>query len=97
VRRRKLPEFVRETSPRLVRALPTPFYATRLGAAYVGDALELCQLLEDESVDLILTSPPFALTRQKEYGNASQDAYVDWFMGFAVEFHRVLTPWGHTR
>lgn len=83
---------MRETSPRLVRALPAAYYGTRLGAAYLGDALELCQLLEDGSVDLIVTSPPFALTRQKEYGNAAQDAYVDWFMGFAGEFYRVLKP-----
>lgn len=88
MRRRSLPEFVRETSPRLVRALPTPYYSTRFGAAYLGNALRLCRLLEDETVDLILTSPPFALTRQKEYGNASQDAYVDWFMEFAAEFCR---------
>jgi site-specific DNA-methyltransferase (cytosine-N4-specific) len=57
----------------------------------------MCRLLENESVDLILTSPPFALTRQKEYGNASQDVYVDWFMGFASEFYRIFELSGAPR
>lgn len=35
-------------------------------AAYVGNALEFLQGLRDESIDLVLTSPPFALQRQKE-------------------------------
>jgi site-specific DNA-methyltransferase (cytosine-N4-specific) len=46
--------------------------------------------LPDESVNLILTSPPFALTSKKEYGNESSDDYVKWFMKFAKEFKRIL-------
>lgn len=38
-----------------------------------------------------MTSPPFALTRQKEYGNKSSDEYADWFMQFAGDFKRILT------
>lgn len=91
---RDLPGFVREVSPRLATELPEPYYSTEAGAAYLGDALALTGLLADESVDLILTSPPFALTRKKEYGNASADEYVDWFLGFAAEFRRVLKARG---
>lgn len=47
-----------------------------------------------ESVNLILTSPPFALTRKKDYGNVPEDAYVDWFVPFAHQFQRVLTSDG---
>jgi site-specific DNA-methyltransferase (cytosine-N4-specific) len=47
-----------------------------------------------DSVDLIVTSPPFALLREKEYGNKSQDEYVAWFQEFADEFWRVLRPSG---
>lgn len=50
--------------------------------------------LADGSVNLILTSPPFALTRKKEYGNASAEEYVEWFMAFAREFRRLLRPDG---
>lgn len=52
------------------------------------------QELPDSSVNLILTSPPFALTRQKEYGNKQEQDYIDWFMQFSKEFYRLLTPDG---
>lgn len=71
-------------------SLPRPYFATEHGAAYLGDALELIKCLPDNSVNLIMTSPPFALTRQKEYGNVSADRYVKWFIPFAKEFYRVL-------
>jgi len=59
-----------------------PAYSTQLGAAYVGDSLRLLTELADNSVNLVLTSPPFALQRQKEYGNQDQADYVDWLMQF---------------
>ncbi len=68
-----------------------PYYVQQYGVAYVGDSLELMHSIPDQSVNLILTSPPFALTRQKEYGNESSDRYVEWFLPFAKEFRRILT------
>lgn len=68
----------------------SPFYQLRYGAAYLGDSLELMQYLPDESINLILTSPPFALTRKKEYGNKSAEEYVEWFLEFARQFKRIL-------
>ncbi|MHB1681201.1 MAG: DNA-methyltransferase [Bacilli bacterium] len=59
-------------------------FETRLGKAYQGDSIDLLQTLVDGSVNLVLTSPPFALQRQKEYGNRSQDDYIDWLTDFAV-------------
>src|SRR5882724_9469430 len=61
-----------------------PVYITALGAAYQGDALQLLEELEDESVNLVFTSPPFALQRQKEYGNRKEAEYVDWLIQFAA-------------
>ena len=46
------------------------------------------------SVDLICTSPPFALLRKKAYGNVHADDYIEWFMQFAHEFRRILKPQG---
>lgn len=66
------------------------FYKTELGAAYHGDSKDLLRYVPDNSVNLILTSPPFALTRKKEYGNKDAEEYVDWFLEFAKEFKRVL-------
>jgi len=71
-----------------------PFYTTQYGAAYVGDALTYMRQMERGSVDLIVTSPPFALKRKKEYGNVTAKDYVPWFMDFAVEFIRVLKDTG---
>ncbi|MEK7707882.1 MAG: DNA methyltransferase, partial [Verrucomicrobiota bacterium] len=48
------------------------------------------QEIEDESVNLVVTSPPFALTRKKAYGNKEDDEYVEWFMPFAAEIRRIL-------
>jgi len=50
--------------------------------------------LVDKSINLILTSPPFALTRKKEYGNKEADEYVEWFLPFAREFKRLLADDG---
>ena len=69
-------------------------YKTQMGEAYVGDSLELLTKLPPESVDLVITSPPFALQRQKEYGNENQDNYVDWLLSFAEPINRVLKPTG---
>jgi site-specific DNA-methyltransferase (cytosine-N4-specific) len=65
-------------------------YTTQLGAAYVGDSLKLLTDLPDGSVNLVVTSPPFALQRQKEYGNLDQAEYVDWLMEFGRLVHRKL-------
>ena len=61
-----------------------PAYVTAFGAAYQGDALDLLKQLDNESVNLVFTSPPFALQRQKEYGNRNEAEYVDWLIQFAA-------------
>jgi DNA modification methylase len=74
--------------------LPNPLYTTDYGAAYVGDSLLLLDRLESDSVDLVLTSPPFALQRQKTYGNVEQEEYVNWLLEFCQKVYRVLAPTG---
>lgn len=59
-------------------------YQTELGAAACGDSLELLARVPDSSVNLVVTSPPFALLRQKEYGNLEQHEYIDWLAQFAA-------------
>jgi len=71
-----------------------PLYTTASGAAYVGDALDLLKQLPEGSIDLVLTSPPFALQRQKEYGNVDQEEYVEWLLPFGREIKRVLRDTG---
>ncbi len=74
--------------------LPEPYYGTRFGAAYLGDSRALMRSMPAESVDLVLTSPPFALRRRKEYGNVDPEIYVKWFRPFSDEFFRILKPRG---
>jgi site-specific DNA-methyltransferase (cytosine-N4-specific) len=71
-----------------------PAYTTHLGRAYQGDALDVLRRLPANSVALAMTSPPFALRRQKAYGNVTPAEYVEWFWPFAREVHRVLRPDG---
>lgn len=67
---------------------------TALGTMILGDGLDWLKRARTASVDLVLTSPPFALVRKKPYGNKGADAYLDWFMPFAAEIKRVLKPAG---
>lgn len=57
-------------------------YSTNFGSSFIGDSLDLIELLPDNSIDLVMTSPPFALLRKKEYGNSDQDEYVNWLAQF---------------
>lgn len=63
-------------------------YETRLGSAWVGDSLDWMPSLPDDSIDLAITSPPFALLRPKAYGNVIDDEYIAWLLQFA----RLLKP-----
>lgn len=69
-------------------------YRTPYGEAWFGDSLELLARLEDNSVNLVMTSPPFALLRKKEYGNEDQHEYIDWLTQFASLVHRKLKAAG---
>lgn len=57
-------------------------YKTDLGEYIYGDSLKLIKQIKDNSIDLIMTSPPFALQRQKAYGNVDQHVYVNWLCQF---------------
>jgi len=71
-----------------------PAYKTSKGAMFVGDSRELLAQVANDSIDLVITSPPFALQRQKEYGNLEQHEYIDWFLEFARLVHKKLKPDG---
>lgn len=71
------------------------FFATEKGAMFLGDSCEfMCNHLEPQSVNLVMTSPPFGLVRKKEYGNVDADKYLEWFEPFASELKRILKPDG---
>jgi site-specific DNA-methyltransferase (cytosine-N4-specific) len=67
-----------------------PLYQTELGAAYAANALSILKRLPDQTVNAIITSPPYALHFKKEYGNVDKGSYVQWMLPFAREMKRVL-------
>jgi site-specific DNA-methyltransferase (cytosine-N4-specific) len=64
------------------------------GAAYAGDSRQLLDEVVSESIDLVVTSPPFALQRKKAYGNKSPEEYVGWFLDFAEKVYEALAEDG---
>lgn len=73
---------------------PQTFHSTKHGKIFHGDSIAVMAKMRSNTVDLIMTSPPFGLTRKKEYGNADADAYLEWFKPFARHFHRILKESG---
>ena len=71
-----------------------PHYKTDLGKAYATDSLAFMKGIATGSVNLMMTSPPYALHFKKEYGNANQGDYIEWFLPFAREIHRILADDG---
>jgi site-specific DNA-methyltransferase (cytosine-N4-specific) len=69
-------------------------YETSQGLQVSADSRAVLSSLPSESVDLIVTSPPFALLRQKSYGNEAQAGYVAWLGEFGGAAHRVLKETG---
>ena len=61
---------------------------------FLGDAAKELKKVDDESVDLVITSPPYADQRKQTYGGIHPDQYVEWFMPIAAELQRVLKPTG---
>ncbi|TZF86536.1 site-specific DNA-methyltransferase (plasmid) [Pedobacter sp. BS3] len=61
---------------------------------YLGDCKTELSNLSDNSVDLIITSPPYADQRKETYGGIHPDKYVQWFLPISKELLRVLKPTG---
>ena len=60
----------------------------------LGDCRQELADVATDSVDLIVTSPPYADRRAKTYGGIKPDDYVEWFLPIADELQRVLKPSG---
>lgn len=80
------------------RPAPAVAYRTPAGRLYLGQAE---QVLPSRPLDrlrgkvqLVFTSPPFPLVRQKKYGNLSGDSYAKWLASFAAPLADLLTPDG---
>ena len=65
-----------------------------LDRIHLGDCLDIMNKLPSDSIDLIITSPPYADARKKTYGGTSPDNYLKWFSPRAKQMHRILKPSG---
>ena len=74
----------------MARKKPKAFFSAKHGSMVLGDSVTVLNGMNERSVDLIMTSPPFALVRKKGYGNADENEYLNWFRPFAAAFKRVL-------
>lgn len=59
-----------------------------------GDCAGALKSLPSDSIDLIMTSPPYANQRKQAYGGIDADQYVEWFLPIADELFRVLKSTG---
>ncbi len=59
-----------------------------------GQCPSVLKDIANSSVDLIVTSPPYADKRRTRYKGVHPDEYVDWFLPIAEELYRVLKPAG---
>ena len=59
-----------------------------------GDSAEVLKTLPDNSIDLIVTSPPYADQRKSTYGGISPNKYVEWILPISEQLLRVLKPSG---
>lgn len=59
-----------------------------------GDCRRVLAGLPANSVDLVMTSPPYADARRSSYGGVRPEEYVEWFLPISKQLLRVLRPSG---
>ena len=60
----------------------------------IGDNLDLLRRMPSQSVNLVMTSPPYAQARSYDYGGVDPDRYAEWFLPRSAELMRVLAADG---
>ena len=75
-------------------------YKKYLNRITCGDCEEILKRIDSDSVDLVLTSPPYAnlrryrMNKNDGLSELAPDKYVNWFLPKAKEIYRVLKPEG---
>ena len=87
IRQRRVAERLKEIQERRQQSHPARI-KKRGGPVLHGDCLDLIPTLEDESVSLVVTSPPYAQQRAGHYEGVSEEDYPD----FTVEWMSALAP-----
>lgn len=69
-------------------------YETALGQALWAECETAAAMIDDKSVNLIITSPEFPLLKPKDYGNRTGQHYLDWLCDLAGQWKRMLVDDG---
>lgn len=77
--------------PRTARPV-SEFHRTDLGVILNGNSLDWMATADPQSVDLVMTSPPFGLVRKKTYGNEDAHLYCNWFRPLRRDSPEYLRP-----
>lgn len=56
----------------------------------LGDSKDVLKTIDDNCIDLIVTSPPYADRRKNTYGGIAPEKYVEWFLPISEQLFRVL-------
>lgn len=71
-----------------------PYYQDETSTIYHGDCTDVIGQLPDQSVDCVVTSPPYAEQRASTYGGIPESEYPRWTVGWMEPLKRVLKPRG---
>lgn len=69
-------------------------FTTGLGRCLWAECQTAVSLFDDDSVDLIMTSPPYPLLTRKQYGNLDADSHVSWLFDVFSAWKEKLSPTG---
>lgn len=61
---------------------------------YNESCLDTMKRMGDNSINLVMTSPPYADARKNTYGGPTADQYIEWFYPIAQEIYRILAQDG---
>lgn len=69
-------------------------YETDCGTALWAEAEAAAATIDNEVINLIITSPEYPLLKPKHYGNRTGQKYIDWLTELASEWRRMLVDDG---
>jgi len=87
-------DMMQQNETRVPWVAPPSGIVMGISTIYAADVRSMLGMLDDDSVDLVVTSPPYAERRKKAYGGIPADKYVEWFLPISAELRRVLKPTG---
>jgi site-specific DNA-methyltransferase (adenine-specific) len=64
-------------------------------AIHEGDCIDVMRTLAAESIDAVITSPPYAMQRKATYGGVPEADYPAWTVAWMREVRRLLKPDGN--